>query len=142
MKVNHYYNSVPLYCCTFNLFVLETSISTFAWIFCSSMFLFAFWSSHPEVSCKKDVLRYFAEFTGKHLCQSLFFIKKETLGQMFSCKFCEIFKNIFFHSTPPVAASVCYIFRYILLIQAFTDFMALYIYSFWETFTKQKKNGS
>ena len=24
------------------------------------------------------------------------FIKKETLAQVFSCKFCEIFKNIFF----------------------------------------------
>ena len=24
------------------------------------------------------------------------FIKKETLAQSFSCKFCEIFKNIFF----------------------------------------------
>ena len=29
-------------------------------------------SSRPEVFCKKGVLRNFA-FTGKHLCQSLFF---------------------------------------------------------------------
>ena len=30
----------------------------------------------PEVFCKKKgVLRNFAKFTGKHLCQSLFFIK-------------------------------------------------------------------
>ena len=29
----------------------------------------------PEVFCKKDVLRNFAKFTGKHLCQSLFFNK-------------------------------------------------------------------
>ena len=27
-----------------------------------------------------------------------------TLAQVFSCKFCEIFKNIFFHGIPPVAA--------------------------------------
>ena len=27
-------------------------------------------SSHPEVFCKKDVLRTFAKFTGKHLCLS------------------------------------------------------------------------
>ena len=28
------------------------------------------------------------------------FIKKETLGQLFSCEFCEISKNTFFHRTP------------------------------------------
>ena len=32
-------------------------------------------SSRPEVFCKKDVFRNFAKFTGKHLCQSLFFSK-------------------------------------------------------------------
>ena len=31
--------------------------------------------------------------------------KKETLTQVFSCEFCEIFKNIFFCVTLPVAAS-------------------------------------
>ena len=56
----------------------------------------------PEVFCKKGVLRNFAKFTGKHLCQSLFFnkacnfIKEETLAQVLSCEFCEISKNIFF----------------------------------------------
>ena len=30
-------------------------------------------SSRPEVLCKKGVLRNFTKFTGKHLCQSLFF---------------------------------------------------------------------
>ena len=34
-----------------------------------------FRSSHPEVFCKKDVLKNFAKFTGKHLRQSLFFNK-------------------------------------------------------------------
>ena len=72
-------------------------------------------SSRPEVSCKKDVLRNFAKFTGKHLCQNLFFnkvagqvcnfIKKEVLAQVFSCEFCEISKNTFSYRTPPVAAS-------------------------------------
>ena len=33
------------------------------------------------------------------------FIKKETLAQMFSCEFYEIFKNTFFYRTPLVAAS-------------------------------------
>ena len=32
-------------------------------------------SSRPEVFCKKGVLRKFAKFLGKHLCQSLFFNK-------------------------------------------------------------------
>ena len=69
-------------------------------------------SSRTEVFCKKDVLRNFAKFTGKHLCQRLFFnkvaglackfIKKESLAQVFSCEFCEISKNTFFYRTPPV----------------------------------------
>ena len=71
-------------------------------------------SSHPEVLCKKGVLRNFAKFRGKHLRQSLFlknvagqacnFIKKETLAQVFSCEFCKISKNIFSYRIPPVAA--------------------------------------
>ena len=32
-------------------------------------------NSRPEVSCKKDVLRRFTKFLGKHLCQSLFLNK-------------------------------------------------------------------
>ena len=32
-------------------------------------------SSRPEVFCKKVVLKNFARFTGKHLCQSLSFNK-------------------------------------------------------------------
>ena len=60
-------------------------------------------SSHRRCSITKDVLRNFAKFTRKHLCQSLFFnkvagnfIKKETLAQVFSFEFCEISKNTFF----------------------------------------------
>ena len=32
-------------------------------------------SSRPEVFCKKGALINFTKFTGKHLCQSLFFNK-------------------------------------------------------------------
>ena len=71
-------------------------------------------SSRPDVFCQKGVLRNFAKFTGKHLSQRLFFnkvapggacnfIKKESLGQVFSCEFCEISKNTFFYRTPLVA---------------------------------------
>ena len=71
-------------------------------------------SSRPDVFCKKGVLKNFAKFTGKHLCQSLFFnrvaggacnfIKKESLAQVLSCEFCEISKSTFFYRTPLVAA--------------------------------------
>ena len=62
-------------------------------------------SSHQRCSLRKGVLRNFPKFTGKYLCQSLFllklqtsacnFIKKETMTQMFFCKFCEISKKTF-----------------------------------------------
>ena len=34
----------------------------------------------PEVFLRKGVLRNFAKFTGKHLCQSLFFNKLAGIG--------------------------------------------------------------
>ena len=34
------------------------------------------------------------------------FIKKETLAHVFSCEFCEIFKNIYFYRTPEVDDSL------------------------------------
>ena len=40
----------------------------------------------PEGFCKKDVPRNFAKFTGKHLCQSLFFNKVAGLRPAFSLK--------------------------------------------------------
>ena len=58
-----------------------------------------------EVYLKKGVLRNFTNFTGKHLCQSLFliklqaktcnFVKNETSAQVFSCGFCEISRTPF-----------------------------------------------
>ena len=71
----------------------------------------------PEVLCKKGILRNFATFTGKHLCQSLFFnkvaglkvcnfIKIETLAQVFSCKCCVISKDTFFTEHLRTAATV------------------------------------
>ena len=61
-------------------------------------------SSHRRCSVKKGVLRRFIKFTGKRLRPATF-IKKETLAQVFSYKFCEIFKNTFFYGTPPLSAS-------------------------------------
>ena len=37
-------------------------------------------SSRPEVFCKTRVLKKFTKFTGKHLCQSLFFNKVADLS--------------------------------------------------------------
>ena len=56
--------------------------------------------------CKEGVLRSFAKFTGKHLYQSFFFSKKDTLAQVFSCEFCNISMNSLYYRTPPVAVSV------------------------------------
>ena len=49
------------------------------------------------------VLKNFAKFTGKQLCQSLVFnkvacnfIKKKILTRVFSCEFCETSKSTFF----------------------------------------------
>ena len=49
---------------------------------------FARWnrSSRPDVFCKKVALRNFAKFTGKHLCQSLFFDKVAGLRTVTSLK--------------------------------------------------------
>ena len=49
----------------------------------------------------KSFLRNFVKFTGKHLCQCLLFntcnfVKKETLAQVFSCKFYKNSKTPFF----------------------------------------------
>ena len=51
---------------------------------------------------KKSVLNNFALFVGKYLCWSLFLIKLQPLGlqkQVFSCEYCEIFKNTFLRNT-------------------------------------------
>ena len=77
-------------------------------------------SSHRRCSVRKGVLRTLAKFTGKYLCQSLFFnkvacgacnlIKKETLAQVFSCEFCQISENTFLHRTPLLAAFRIFLF--------------------------------
>ena len=76
-------------------------------------------SSRSQMLFKIGILKNFAIFTGKHLCWSFFLIKlqafrpeKETPTQVFSCEYCEIFKNTFFYRTPPVAAfllSYCFL---------------------------------
>ena len=61
----------------------------------------------PEVFCKKGVLIEISQNSPENTCarasfliklqtKAYNFIKKETLAQVFSCKFCEISKNTFF----------------------------------------------
>ena len=78
-----------------------------------------FRSNYPEVFCKKGFLINFAKFTGKHLCQSLFFnssvlrlatlLKKSLWHMCFPVNFTKFLRTPFFYRTLPVAASEYYI---------------------------------
>ena len=54
----------------------------------------------PKVFCKKGVLRNFAKFTGKHLCQSLFFSKVAGLSIERFLWFLRNFWEHVFYRTP------------------------------------------
>ena len=60
-----------------------------------SIFVVRFHFQEEVLFCEKGVLWNFVKFAGKHLCQSRYFIKKETLAQVLSCEFWEISKNTF-----------------------------------------------
>ena len=60
-------------------------------------------SSRPEVFCKKVFLKI-SQNSQENTCARVSFFNKETLEQMFSCEFCDIFKSIYFYRTPLVAA--------------------------------------
>ena len=56
-------------------------------------------NSYQRCSIKEGFLKNFANLTGKHLWQSLFFnrvVGLSPLAKVFSCEFCKIFKNNFF----------------------------------------------
>ena len=61
----------------------------YCYIMSRSIFV-TFVLSHRDVFYKKAVLKDFAIFTGKHLCRSIFLIKR----QVFSCEYWDNFKNI------------------------------------------------
>ena len=77
--------------------------------------MFPFRNSRPEAFCKKVVKKFCKIYRKTPVPESLLqqscraegckFINKETLAQVFSCKFCEISKNTFSHRTPPAAVS-------------------------------------
>ena len=85
---------------------------------------------------EKRCFRNFTKFTGKDLYQSHFlnkvaglqacnFIKKETLAQVLSCEFCEIFKNTFYTEHLWTTASIImWIFTDICIVIVSTKFVA------------------
>ena len=100
-----------------------------------SFYISIYGSSHRRYSVKKCILKNFANFTGKHLCWSLFFIKLQALcwslfsiklqafrlaillkrdsktrpatfsTQVFSCEICKILKNTYFEEHLRMATS-------------------------------------
>ena len=83
-------------------------------------FVWRFSGKYSQKQSFADVLKNFANVTGKHLFWSLLLIKLQTWRlracdfikkgrtptQVFSCEICKIFKNTFSYRTAPVAASV------------------------------------
>ena len=87
------FTRIEQFICTF----LFLNIGRFQWLISEAVV--------RRCSVKKGVRRNFTKFTGKHLCQRLFFnkvaglcnfIKKESLTKVLSCESCEISKNTFF----------------------------------------------
>ena len=75
---------------------MDTGESVFLLIYCE-----IFRSSRPEVFCKKVFLNISQNSQENTRAKVPFLIKrlsikKQTLPQVFSCEFCEIFKNTFF----------------------------------------------
>ena len=59
-------------------------------------------TSHRRCSIKKAVLKNVEIFTVKQLCSSL----RDTQAQVFSCQYCDIFKNTYFGEHLRTAALV------------------------------------
>ena len=67
-----------------------------SWIFFFGNY--TLWSSLPDVFCKKDLLRNFAKFTEKHLCQSLrarTLLKKRLWHRCFPVNFAKFLRTPF-----------------------------------------------
>ena len=104
--------------CFCNMLVEKLQKSCFRFCFFSCFFFMNFRSTCPEMFCKKGVFRHFANFTGKHLCQNLYFnkvagppaalLKKRLWHRCFPVNFFEISKNTLHYRTHLVAASGIY----------------------------------
>ena len=76
-------------------------------------------SSRPDLFCEKGVLRNFAKFTGKHLCQSLFFnkvagaanlLKKRLWHRCFPMNFAKFLRTPFLQNTS--GGCFCYVLNF------------------------------
>ena len=72
---------------------LNTSLSIYPEQTMQSIICYSRQKQPPEVFCKQDVLKNFSKFTGKRLCQSLFFNKKRLWHRCFLVNFCKISKS-------------------------------------------------
>ena len=109
---NSFGKTVFVFLCCFFVFIYKWfSVSSF-----SVLFRIQCRRSRPKVFCKKDVLRNFIKFTGKHLCQSLLFnkdaglkpatlLKRKLWHRCFPVNFMRLLRKLFFR-TPLVAACV------------------------------------
>ena len=61
---------------------------------------------HTQTILWQQPTNFFSVFD--HFVEACNVVKKETLAQVFFCKFCEIFKNTFLNRTPLVAAFVSF----------------------------------
>ena len=83
------------------------------WIFIQDVFTEAvIWSCSVEISRNSQESKCVRVSFLIKLQKVCNFIKKETLTQVFSCKFCEISKNTFFNRTP---SGCCFYFYNCLL---------------------------
>ena len=87
--------------------VLQSSKSPEGYFWNPQQNMFSYRSSRPDVFCKRGVLRNFTKFTGKHLCQSLFFnkiaglssatlLKKRLWHRCFPVNFMKFLRTPFF----------------------------------------------
>ena len=95
-------------------------------------------SSHQRYSVRKGVLRNFAKFTGKHLCQSLFFnkvaglrpeflLKKRFWHRCFPVNFAKFLRTPFLQNTSErLLLSVSFLIHATFLCQFFLSYLLGY----------------
>ena len=92
--------------CFYQTLILKRNDFDHASINASQKDLRIFRSSRSQMFSKIGVLQKLCRIHKKapvpvlHSCHLCNFVKKQTLTQIFSCEFCEIFLNNFFHRTP------------------------------------------
>ena len=87
-------------------FPKNTSGGLLLTMFCNLNLEILYRSSHRKCSIKKVFLKISHNSQENNLARVCNFIKKEALGQVFSCEFCRIFKNTFFKEHLRATASV------------------------------------